>query len=97
PFFASRSAAPQESRQAVDVPDIDGWLTEEWSRVERKIGDRILRQVMVRLESDIENGVRDALTDVLQTAVESLANDIRRNLHDSLQDMISEAIKDEVS
>jgi hypothetical protein len=89
-------AETQEPPKVVDVPAIDGWLTEEWNRLERKIGGRILDQVMARLESGIEDRVRDALADVLQAAVENLAADIKQNLQHSLQEVISQAVRDEV-
>jgi hypothetical protein len=80
----------------VDVPAIDGWLNDEWGRLERKIGGRILSQVMERLEADIENRVRDALADVLQMALATLTHDIRDNLQTSLQKVITEAVKEEI-
>ncbi|HXA46786.1 MAG TPA: hypothetical protein VNW52_04085 [Burkholderiaceae bacterium] len=89
--------AVHELADVVDVPTIDGWLNEEWNRLERKIGGRILHQVMDRLESDIENRVRDALADVLQIAVEGLANDIKQNLQVALKDLIAKAVKEEIS
>jgi len=92
-----RAAQAQEGPEVVDVPTIDGWLNEEWNRLERKIGGRILHQVMERLESDIEERVRNVLADVLQVAVETLANDIKQNLQVTLHEVISKAVKDEIS
>jgi len=86
-----------EPLDVVDVPTIDGWLNEEWNRLERKIGGRILHQVMERLEADIESRVRDALADVLQIAVEGLASDIKQNLQTALNDLIAKAVKEEIS
>jgi hypothetical protein len=91
------TAPVHEIPDVVDVPTIDGWLNDEWNRLERKIGGRILNQVMERLESDIENRVRDALADVLQIAVEGLANDIKQNLQTALKDLIAKAVKEEIS
>lgn len=93
-------SAPPDSldmADVVDVPAIGGWLNEEWNRLERKIGGRILHQVMARVESDIENRIRDALADALHTAVESLAADIKENLQHSLQEAIFQAVRDEIS
>jgi hypothetical protein len=87
----------QERIEAADVVPIDGWLNEEWNRLERKIGGRILDQVMARLESDIEERVRDVLADVLQTAVDSLATDIRQTLQYTLQEVIFQAVRDEIT
>jgi len=92
-----RTPQPQERPEVVDVPTIDGWLNEEWNRLERKIGGRILHQVMERLEADIEARVRDVLADALQMAVTTLANDIQQNLQATLQEVITQAVKDEIS
>ena len=81
----------------VDVPAIDGWLNDEWNRLERKIGGRILSQVMERLEADIENRVRDALADVLQMALATMTHDIKENLQTSLHRVITDAVKEEIS
>jgi hypothetical protein len=81
----------------VNQVDIDGWLNEEWNRLERKIGGRILHQVMERIESDIELRVRNSLADALQVAVETLAVDIKQNLQHTLQEAIFQAVKDEIS
>lgn len=97
PLCPPRETEPQEHLESADVPTVDGWLAEEWNRLERKIGGRILHQVMARLESDIEDRVRDALADVLQVAVENLATDILQNLQRTLHEVISEAVRDEVS
>ncbi|HSY29933.1 MAG TPA: hypothetical protein VK832_20650 [Burkholderiaceae bacterium] len=92
-----RAAELRQQPEVVDVPTIDGWLNEEWNRLERKIGGRILHQVMERLEADIEDRVRDVLADVLQVAVETLANDIKQNLQGTLREVISQAVKAEIS
>ena len=100
--FAAKPESPPPTRvpehpEVVDVPTIDGWLNEEWNRLERKIGGRILHQVMERLESDIEDRVRDALADVLQTAVETLSTDIKQNLQATVHEVITRAVKEEIS
>ena len=92
-----RATVQEVTPTVVDVPTIDGWLNEEWNRLERKIGGRILHQVMERLESDIEDRVRDALADVLQMAVETLASDIKQNLQATLHDVITQAVREEIS
>ncbi len=91
------SANPAPPAEVVDVPLIDGWLTEEWNRLERKIGGRILQQVMARIEADIETRVRDALADVLQISVESMANEVRQNLQHTLEQVIAKAVHQEIS
>ena len=34
-----RAAEPRQHLEVVDVPTIDGWLSEEWNRLERKSAD----------------------------------------------------------
>ncbi len=77
-------------------PEDQGWIEDEWNRMERKISGHILQQLMARLDSEIEGRVRDGLADVLQTAVEGLANEIKRNLQRNLEQVISEAVAEEV-
>jgi hypothetical protein len=99
PMF-TKPAAPTEVAEVaevVDVPLIDGWLTEEWNRLERKIGGRILQQVMARIEADIETRVRDALADVLQISVENMANEVKQGLQQSLEQVIAKAVHQEIS
>jgi len=81
----------------VDVPFIDGWLADEWERLERKIGGRILQQVMDSLEAEVKERIRDVLTEALQVAVDALADDIKGNLQRSLEEVVYQAVKDEIS
>ena len=77
--------------------ELDGWIEDEWNRMERRISGQILQQLMARLDSTIEQQVRDSLADVLQTAVEDLATEIKRNLQASLEQVIADAVADEVA
>lgn len=88
---------PVPRPEVVDVPLIDGWLTEEWNRLERKIGGRILQQVMASVEQQIEDRVRDALADVLQMSIESMANELKHNLRGTLEVIIAQAVHQEIS
>jgi hypothetical protein len=97
PLWLTEPTEAQPHKDTVDVSDVDGWLNAEWDRLERKIGGRILHEVMARLETDIEQRVRDALAEVLQVAVTDLAADIKHNLQATLQEAISQAVKQEVS
>ncbi|HEX8956841.1 MAG TPA: hypothetical protein VF798_11230 [Burkholderiaceae bacterium] len=91
------AARPVPRPEVVDVPLIDGWLTEEWNRLERKIGGRILSEVMASVEAEIENRVRNALADVLQLSVETMAKEVTQNLRTSLEDVIAQAVHREIS
>jgi hypothetical protein len=69
----------------------------DWARLEHQISERVLQQMMGRIDFVLEQRVRDSLADVLQTAVEGLANEIRQGLHGMLQDVIARAVSQEVA
>lgn len=71
--------------------------SEDWARLERALRERILRQLLARVDSTLEERVRDSLADVLQGAVSTLATHIRSGLHDSLEDMIVRAVSQEIA
>jgi hypothetical protein len=86
---------PKESAPA-SAP-IDTWVDGEWSRLERQINERVLQQMMARIDFVLEQRVRDSLADVLQTAVESLATEIRQGLRNTLEDVITRAVSQEIN
>jgi hypothetical protein len=76
---------------------IGGWVDGEWSRLEQQISERVLQQMLGRIDLVLEQHVRDSLADVLQTAVEGLATEIRQGLRETLQDVISRAVSQEIA
>lgn len=83
--------APPEARS------INGWVDAEWSRLERQISERVLQQLMGRVDFVLEQRVRDSLADVLQTAVEGLAAELRQGLQQTLEEVIARAVSQEIS
>ncbi|MDO8299072.1 hypothetical protein [Lacisediminimonas sp.] len=71
--------------------------SDDWNRLERALRERILRQLLARVDNTLEQRVRDSLADVLQGAVSTLALDIRSGLHQSLEDMIVRAVAQELT
>lgn len=71
--------------------------SEDWNRLERALRERILRQLLARVDNTLEQHVRDSLADVLQGAVSTLALDIRGGLHQSLEEMIVRAVSQEIA
>jgi hypothetical protein len=98
PAMASPTSPPVPPADPDDLEAaaIAGWGSEEWNRLERHIRERILRQVLERIDGVLEQHVRDSLADVLQTAVEGLAADIQRGLHQNLEEVISRAVSQEI-
>lgn len=76
---------------AVHQP-IDSWLDEEWTRMEQKISERVLTQLLERIEPVLEQRIRDSLAQVMQVAAEG----IRQDFHQTLADAISDAVAQEV-
>jgi hypothetical protein len=94
----SRSAPEtQYSAEMFESKVLSHWTSEEWYRLERKIRERILRKVLGRIDSVIEQQVRDHLADVLQIAVEGLATDIKRRLQRSMEQVVARAVSEEVT
>jgi phage terminase Nu1 subunit (DNA packaging protein) len=82
-----------------DVPELTSVLLQEdeLRRFEQEICERVLQQLLDRIDFVLEQRVRDNLADVLQTAVDHLATDIRQGLQRSLADVIARAVTQEIS
>jgi hypothetical protein len=71
--------------------------TEQWEQLERELRERVLQQVLKRIDFALEQQVRDSLADVLQTAVESLAAEIRTGLQQTVKDVVARAVVHEIN
>jgi len=69
----------------------------QWERLEREVRERVLRQVLDRIDFVLEQRVRDSLADVLQIAVENLAAEIKAGLHHSLREVVGRAVAQEIT
>lgn len=69
----------------------------QWQALERKISERVLRQLQTRIDFVLEHRIRDGLADALQLAVEGVAADIKRGLHQTLEDVIGRALAQEIA
>ncbi len=74
--------------------DLD--TTERWEQLETELRERVLQQVLDRIDFVLEQRVRDSLADVLQTAVEGLASEIRTGLHQTLKEVVTRAVSQEL-
>ncbi|HTH43772.1 MAG TPA: hypothetical protein VL528_01705 [Oxalicibacterium sp.] len=75
---------------------IDGWMDEEWTRVEQKVRERVLAQLLERVDTMIDQRIREGVADVLQSAVTRLVDDLRLGLHQTLDDLIADAVTQEI-
>ncbi|HJV80750.1 hypothetical protein [Noviherbaspirillum sp.] len=90
--------APQkEDSAALGSPVLAVLDEEQWERLEREVRERVLVQVLERVDFVLEQRVRDSLADVLQTAVEKLADEIKAGLHYSIKDAVTRAVTQEIA
>lgn len=99
PQAPAAEPASQEPVPAVEVQPhpVAEWDDELWTRLEREVRERVLHQVLERIDFVMEQRVRDSLADVLQTAVENLATEIRSGLHHTVKDVVTRAVTQEIS
>lgn len=97
PDLPAAASSSESHNEVVEIKTLLSGSDEDWSRLERKIRERILRQLLARVDSALEQRVRDSLADVLQTAVEGLANEIRSGLHEGLEDLVTRAVSQEIT
>ncbi|QDZ28614.1 hypothetical protein [Noviherbaspirillum sp. UKPF54] len=90
PPLAQEEAQPQQQAAAE-------WDEERWARLERDVRERVLHQVLERIDFVLEQRVRDSLADVLQLAVENLAAEIHSGLHHTVKDVVTRAVTQEIS
>lgn len=88
------SPAPQALTLEARASQLDD---EAWDRMEREIRERILQQVLERIDFVLEQRVRDSLADALQTAVDRLANDIKGGLHNSIRELVTRSVTQEIA
>lgn len=94
---AAQAPAGVPDAEALEAQAIATWDDEQWTRLERRIRERILRQILARTDALLEQRVRDTLADVLQTAVQTLADEIRGSLHQGLEDIVTRAVSQEIA
>jgi hypothetical protein len=89
--------APAPSPASLEARATTTWNEEDWSRLEREVRERVLVQILERVDFVLEQRVRDSLADVLQTAVDGLASDLKSGLHHSIKDAVTRAVTQEIT
>lgn len=87
----------QQPLAATSVSARNSGDDERWKRLELKLNERVLRQILRRVDFVIEHRVKEALADVLQQATEDMVKEIRRGLHVTLEDVIKRAVAQEIA
>jgi hypothetical protein len=88
PAAAPHFTLPSLSRQEEDA---------RWEKLEREVRERVLFQLMERIDFVLEQRVRDSLADVLQIAVEKLATEIKGGLRETVKDVVTRAVGQEIT
>lgn len=89
--------AIQENGACMELPVTPSLDNKEWEILERDISERVLRQVLGRIDFVLEHRVRDSLADALQLTVEAVSLEIRRGLRQTLEDVIARAVSQEIA
>jgi hypothetical protein len=94
---ASRETTPAHVTQP-DTPPLPAPMSEdEWQRMERRVRERILGQLLSRTDAMLEERIRSSVAGVLEQAVDGLAATLRASLHKTLEDVVSRAVAQEIS
>jgi hypothetical protein len=97
PAAAEPPAARPDPGAALETRAVDGWSEQEWDLLERRLGERILRQLQGRVDFVLEQRIKDSLADVLEQALAGLTNEIRSGLQDTLEKIVARAVAQELT
>ena len=89
----NQTATPGQTQERGGVQRPD----EDWKALELKLNERVLRQILRRVDFVIEHRVKETLAQVLQSATEDLIKEIRSGLHVTLEDVIKRAVAQEIA
>jgi hypothetical protein len=89
-------SAPVAGRMA-EVEERAASLSEQdWSLLERRISERMLQQLQGRIDSVLEQRLRDSMAGVLQHALAGLTDELRAGLQETLEQIVAQAVAQEV-
>lgn len=73
------------------------WNDGDWRNAEEALSQKLLQQLMGRIDFVLEQRVRDSLNDVVQSAVETMSSQLRSGLKEMLEDALSRALTQELA
>jgi hypothetical protein len=94
PPVPQRPAPPLQAAGDTELPHLS---EEEWHRMERRVRERILGQLLSRTDAVLEERIRNSLAGVLQDAVDGLTATLRESLHKTLEEVVSRAVAQEIT
>lgn len=83
--------------EPVPLPAMSLSDKERWEQLEQDLRERVLAQLMGRIDLMLEQRVRDCLADVLQSSVERLASDLREGLRLSIKEAVNRVVSQEIA
>lgn len=88
-------AAPKKET----APPVQTSLIPDFSldELEKNLQEKVLRQLLTRVDFVLEHRIRDGLAEALQNATDDLVKDIRQGLYNSLGELIHRTISQEIS
>lgn len=95
PAAPAKAMAVEAPAPAAPAPS--AMSEDEWQRMERRVRERILGQLLSRTDAMLEERIRASMAGVLQQAVDGLAATLRASLHKTLEDVVSRAVAQEIS
>jgi hypothetical protein len=90
------STETEKITEPTEVAAIADWIDDEWNNLERKIRERVLHQLIGRIDFVLEQRIRDSIADILELAVEKLSTEIKRGLQQTLEEVITRAVSQEI-
>ncbi len=81
----------------LELRAVEGWTGEDWELLERRLSERILRQLQNRVDFVLEQRLRDSMADVLHHALAGLTDEIHRGLQDTIEKIVARAVTQELT
>ena len=91
----SRPVPPPMRRSAESPPPFSPVTDDMFKAMEHRISERVLAQMMSRIDFVLEQRIRDSISEVVQSAVANLSGTIREGLQHTLEEVISRAVAQE--
>lgn len=96
--FAQVAATGANGASSVAGPGASPALNEDqWARLERDIRERIVNELHARVDTLIEQRIKENLGEMLQVVMKVMAQELRVTLHQALDDIVTKAVATELS
>ena len=97
PLNPASAPPPIRNRHTIETQSAANIREEDWDRWEQKIRERVLRDILERVNFVLEHRIKDSVAEVLQASVENMAKDIKNSLHQTLAEIVSRATTQEIA